>query len=357
MRRLLRVLCACAAASLTLVLASPAPSAHAATAVQGPSVVEVPYLGTLDVQPAEGWQFGDCAPLVAATPLVTACSPAAFTVAAPAFDPAAPPVRVSVPLVNGETRLTVDYIIRLAPPAEPDAPDTEVPLPVPAGSRVLVPLSDLGMECGLCTPGTASVEVGAVDPAGAGRAWTTGSHVVFAAATGASGAATVGLRLVDDLGRRTKIALMTVHVSPAETTPLHGLHLNRAIPGEPVALTAGDLAFAMPETPDLMVVDCGSAIAGSVSCTPDGEITYVPVAGAGTDQFSVQLTAPDGRQVLTSVTFTDAESAASVGSLAPAAGTATAPLRVSLPVPVEGGQDERGATTSFTQLLDRVGAR
>src|SRR3546814_420648 len=193
MRRLLRVLCACAAASLVLTLTPSAPSARAAT-VQGPSVVEVPYLGTLDVQPAEGWQFGDCAPLVAATPMVTACSPAAFTVAAPTFDPDAQPVRVSVPLVSGETRLTVDYIIRLAPPAEPDAPDSEVPLPVPAGSRVLVPLSDLGMECGLCTPGTASVEVEGVDPAGAGRAWTTGSHVVFAAATGASGSAAVGLR-------------------------------------------------------------------------------------------------------------------------------------------------------------------
>src|SRR3546814_10506581 len=173
------------------------------------------------------------------------CSPAAFTVAAPTFDPDAQPVRVSVPLVSGETRLTVDYIIRLAPPAEPDAPDSEVPLPVPAGSRVLVPLSDLGMECGLCTPGTASVEVEGVDPAGAGRAWTTGSHVVFAAATGASGSAAVGLRLVDDLGRRTKLALLTVHVSPAHDAALQGLHLIRAMPAEPLAHTAAELAFGM----------------------------------------------------------------------------------------------------------------
>jgi hypothetical protein len=357
MRRLLRVLCACAAIWLLLAPTASPTSAQAATAVRGPSVVEVPYLGTLDVQPAEGWQFADCAPLLAATPLVTACSPAAFTVAAPVFDPAAEPVRVSVPLVNGETRLTVDYVIRLAPPAEPDAPDTEVPLPVPAGSRVLVPLSDLGMECGLCTPGTASVEVEGVDPSSAGQAWVTGAHVVFAASAGASGEASVALRLVDDLGRHTKIALMTVHVSAPEDTPLHGLHVSRPMPAEPLVLSAGDLAFAMPRTPELGVVDCGPAITGAVSCTPDGDITYVPAAGATSDQFSVQLMAPDGRQALTSVTLTAPETAAAAGSLASAAGAGTAPLRVPLPVPAEGGEEDRGTTTSFTQLLDRVGAR
>ena len=321
------------------------------SSVVGPTVVEVPFEGPLDVKPAPGWTFADCDPLRAATPLVTACAPGGFTVLSPGYDPALEPVRVAVPLTSDTASLTVDYIIRLAAPDAPDAPDTDIALPVPAGSRLLVPLSDLGLTCGRCTPGTARIEVTGVDPASAGSARVTGTHLTFAASSAARGPAEIGVRVTDDIGDSSNIFLVTVHVVEPASDALIGLHLLR-----PLAATTfeiADLAFAVGTDDEPRVVGCGSAFAGTVTCNPDAAVTYTPAAGATSDQFSVRLATAGGRQALASVTLGTTDAAA----LAPAAGEASAPVGVALPRGVETAEEQAGATTGFTRLMDGLGAR
>ena len=69
----------------TGVVAASADVSAEATA-NGPSVVEVPLEQTLEVRPAPGWSFASCDALLAATQLVTACTPESFTVTGPSFD-------------------------------------------------------------------------------------------------------------------------------------------------------------------------------------------------------------------------------------------------------------------------------
>lgn len=316
----------------------------------GPSVVEVPFESTLDVKPAPGWSFADCGPLLAATTLVTACAADGFTVASSTFDPALAPVRVTVPLTSGSTTLAVDYIIRLAAPAAPDAGDTDTGVPVPAGARLLIPLADLGLTCGLCTPDAAEIEVVGVDPASAGTARVTGSHVTFAAAPRARGRAEIALRVIDDVGAASKVILVTVHVVAPQADAVVGLHLLR--PAEPLALTVSDLGFAVGTDDEVRIVGCGAALRGLVSCSPDGSVAFTP-ADAGPDQFSVRLATEGGRQAIASVTVGTADA----GPLAPAAGAASASLAVPLPRPVESSDEQAGATSTFTKLLDGLGAR
>lgn len=316
----------------------------------GPSVVEVPFESTLDVKPAPGWAFADCAPIVAASALVTTCAADGFTVASAVFDPELAPVRVTVPLTNGMSTLAVDYIIRLAAPTPPDAGDTDTGIPVPAGSRLLIPFSDLGLTCGLCTPGTAEVEVVGIDPASAGTARVTGTHLTFAAAPGARGRAEIAVRVTDDIGASSKVLLVTVHVVAADTDSVIGLHLLR--PAEPLALEIADLGFAVGTEEELRIVGCGAALRGLVSCSPDGTVAFTP-AGDGPDQFSVRLSTPNGRQAIASVTLGTTDAAA----LAPATGTASAPLTLILPRPVESSEEQAGATSNFTKLMDGLGAR
>lgn len=321
------------------------------TAVTGPTVVEVPFEGPLDVKPAPGWAFADCGALRAATPLVTACAPDGFTVLSPGFDPELPPVRVAVPLTSDAASLTIDYIIRLAAPEPPDAPDTDVALPVPAGARLVIPLSDLGLTCGRCTPGTASIEVTGVDPASAGSARVTGAHLTFAAAADARGPAEIGVRVTDDIGDSSNIFLVTVHIVEPTPDALVGLHLLR--PMEAMTIEIADLAFAVGTDDEPRVVGCGSAFTGTVTCNPDAAVTYTPAAGATSDQFSVRLATASGRQALASVTLGTTDSA----TLAPAAGEASAPLDVVLPPGAETAEEQAGATTGFTRLMDGLGAR
>ena len=343
-------------------------------AASGPSVVVVPLEESLEVRPAAGWVFADCSVLLSATPLVTACAPESLTVVGPAYDASIAPARVSVPLRSGSLAIMVDYVIRLAEPTPPSAPDTTIGLPLRAGAVSLIPLSELGIECGLCTPGTATVEVGAVAPSTLGRARVTGTHLVFAAAAAAQGRVEIDLRVRDDIGAVSNTFKVMLDVTNANGAPLHGLHL--AFGGEAgVDLAAADLVTrpdaadaASSEAQRLVVAGCGPALHGAVRCAPGGGIHYEPGHGAPDaagrtlpvpDQFAVRLVAPDGSQTLASVTIGAMSGAGSSTSpLTPAVGAKRAKLDLLLPRPPKQTEEATGgATTSFTELMNAVGAR
>ncbi len=340
-----------AALALPLVApASPAPGATAAPISPGPSVVEIPYEGTVDVTPAPGWQFADCAPLQAATPWVTACSAGGFTAAAPTFDPEAPPVRVAVPMAGPAGVVAIDYVLRLGPPPAPDAGDSEVPVPLRAGGHLLVPLVELGLSCGLCTPGIASIRVEGVDPVGSVTARVTGSHLSLAAGAQAQGTAEVALRVIDDIGAASTVFLVRVHIVTDRDAGLLALHRALPAPDAPLSFTLADLAFLPPGTEGVTLVGCSAAVHGTVTCQPDGSVDYRPVDVQAGDQFSFVLSTRRGRLALGSVTFVDAP-----GGLAAGAGAAEAPLTVVLPVPVEPTDEQGGATRGFTDVFDQMG--
>lgn len=374
---------ALAAASLAVL-----PVASGATgpgAGAGPSVVEVPLEQSLEVRPAAGWSFADCGALLEASELVTLCTAEGFTVTGPAYDAGIEPVRVAVPLrsIGTGSKLTVDYVIRLAEPSLPDAPDTTIDLPLTAGAVSLVPLSELGLDCGLCSAGEASVEVRKVEPGAAGAARVTGAHLVFSADPRAQGPVEVDLRVKDDTGRASKTFRVTLHVSQPARTPLQGLHLLRT--AEALTVSAEDLLgpplgserSKSPEEPGgadepIIVAACGPALHGTVSCTPGGGISYEPRSGASgadgvddaeseqalPDQFSVRLVATDGRQTLASVTLV-AAGGGTPAVLAPASGAERATLQFSLPRPPPQHEEEApgGAATGFIELMDALGAR
>lgn len=343
-----------------------APSQQASSAVQanGPSVVEVPLQSTLEVRPAEGWSFADCDTLLSASELVTNCSPAGFVVTGPAYDADIEPVRVPVLLQSGSRTLTVDYVIRLALPAPPTAPDTKIDLPLAAGAVSLIPLSELGLECGLCSAGVSKIEVRGSAPAAAGVASVTGTHLVFAAAPDARGPVEVDIHVTDDIGTRSNTIRVTVYLSAGPETTFHGLHLVQA-PGA-VELSAAQLLAS--ERPDeLIIAGCESPLRGTVMCTPDGSITYTPPAGdtasgmgaassaEAADQFAVRIVSDGGRQTLTSVTLLPSSDAA----LAAGAGSREATLMLSLPTPPPeiGEQAAGGVTSGFSKIMNALGAR
>lgn len=351
----------------------------------GPSVVEVPLEQSLEVRPAAGWSFADCGALLEASELVTVCTAEGFTVTGPAYDADIDPVRVAVPLrsVGTGSELIVDYVIRLAEPSQPDAPDTTIDLPLTAGAVSLVPLSDLGLDCGLCSAGEASIEVRKVEPGSAGAARVTGAHLVFSADPKARGSVEVDLRVKDDIGRASKTFKVMLHVSQPTRTPLQGLHLSR--PAEALSISAEELLGLPPgsesaegsEQPGgadepIIVAACGPALHGAVRCTPGGGIAYEPRSGpdgangaddaeseqALPDQFSVRLVAPDGRQTLASVTLVAAGDR-TPAVLAPASGAERATLQFSLPRPPPQEEEEApgGAVSGFSDLMDALGAR
>lgn len=341
-------------ALLPMPAAMPAGTQVAAQATSaGPSVVVVPLEETLEVRPAAGWSFLDCGTLLAASELVTACTAESFTVTGPAYDAEIPQVRVPVEMRGPGGNYTVDYVIRLAEPTPASAPDTKVGIPVPSGSVALIPLSSLGIDCGLCTVGNATIEVGALDRLDLGVASVTGSHLVFSAAPGVQGAVEIDVRVNDDIETTSNTFKVTLYVSQAPTEAFHGLHLVRAL--EEQELEVSELLLEPEE--DVYISSCGPAMHGAVRCTPSGSIRYSPHANTETypsDQFQVHIVAADGRQGLASVTLLDAGS-----GISPAAGTTRAKLDFTLPEPPSEEDEETaaGVTDTFAALMDTLGAR
>ena len=324
--------------------------------LSGPTVVHIPYEGSIEVKPAAGWTFADCGAMLAATPLLTACIPDSFTASAPTYDPSQAPTRISVPLTSATVSVTVDYLIVLEPPAKPEVDDLDYGYPFGSGSRAMVPLSDLEISCGRCSIDTAEVRVGRVEPADAGSATVTGAHVVFTSRIGFVGAVEISIRVVDDIGARSTSSTLTLHFVSPGSAPLVGLHIAASVPlqddGSMVLETdAADLVLGG----DVTVIGCGPSLRGSVVCLPNGRIEYRSAAASAPDQFSIHVQREDGEQATASVTLTPAETGNS-WALAPAIGETTAPLAVPTLAPAPSREETAtGVTTPFVELLDRVG--
>lgn len=358
------------------VFAAPVASLPSAVAAAVPGAadepttgtVEVPYRGEVELPPARGWSYADCEGTLAASPLVTACAEDGVTLAAPDYDPDLGTVRVPVTLQRGTTTLALDQLATLGPPPAPTVASGDVGVPVAAGSRLLLPVSDLGVECAACGEG-ARLEAVGVEPASAGRLTATPTHLVFAAAPGVTGEATLGVRVVDAVGTRGETAELTVTtVEPASR--LVALHVHAEATAEGVELELGDLVAS--SAGDVAFLGCGAAVTGTVRCAGDGRATWTPAVGASTlpgrdgapdDQFSFHVTDASGDQVVGSVTLTGppAESGVLDGSLVSPAGSARAALGVGVAAPpvasTQVGGETAGLFDPLRAVLDRADPR
>lgn len=344
---------------VALTSASWPAAAESAPSASGPTDIAVPYLGTASIEPAEGWQIIDCDRPAAASPLVVACDAERIELAATTFDPDAGPTVVPVTLSNGRSTLAFDYVVTTAPPEAPSVAPTRSAAPAAAGSVVMVPISDLGVECAVCAEGGA-LEVVGVRPEGAGTATATSTHAVFRPAAGFDGEAEIVVRFVDDYGTRSAEASYLVPVYRPGSHALVALSVFAPLaPSGATSLDLGSLAFSTDGS-ELRFVGCGAAVHGTVVCGPDGTAEYRPAAGAAIDQFSFQVAAADGEQATGSVTLVTDDGARPTSGLVAASTDGGEPVAsVIVPaVPVESTSDEReGAFAALIATLNRVGAR
>lgn len=326
----------------------------------GPTSVAVPYLGTATIEPAAGWQITDCAGPAATTPLVVACDPTRIELAAPSFDPAAKPVVIPVALSNGRTSMVFDYIVTTEPPAAPKVAPARSGAPVAAGTVVLIPISDLGVECAVCVEG-GSLEVAGVGPQGAGTAVATQAHVVFRPAAGFTGEAELHVRFIDDFGTPSNEAKYLVPVYRAGPSALVALSVFAPLaPSGATTLDLATLAFSTAGS-DLRFVGCGTAVHGTVVCGPDGSAEYTPSSAATVDQFSFRVVGTDGEQASGSVTLVADDGSRQTSGPVPteANGEGERAASAIIPaIPIEPVGDGRESVfVALIDTLDRVGAR
>ncbi|MGH3705736.1 MAG: Ig-like domain-containing protein [Agromyces sp.] len=320
--------------------------------------VAVPYLGSTSIEPAPGWQITDCAAPLAATPLATACEPMKLTLTATAFDPEAAAVVVPVPQSNGATSVVFHYTVTLAPPEAPTVTPGRTGFPVAAGSTVLLPLSDLGIECVVCSDG-GSVDVVGVEPRSAGTAAATGTHVVFRPSAAFTGDAGITLRFADDFGAWSASTEVEVPVyRPATMLVATSAYL--ANDGTEQAIDLGELVFG-PEAGDIHFIGCGAALHGTVACRPDGTASYVP-SDASVDQFSYHVASSNGEQATGSVTLVGPGASLPDSGLVPASARRDGDDGVaSMIVPRVPSETEAsgraGIFSPLIETLDRAGVR
>jgi hypothetical protein len=336
------------------------PVAAAEAPQEGPTAVAIPYLGTTTIEPAEGWQVVDCSVPTAASPLVVACHPDRIELAATGYDPGAAATIVPVPLSNGRTSMVFDYAVTLDPPEPPSVAASRPMSPVAAGSVVLLPISDLGVECTVCTEGGALDAVG-VEPSSAGTAVATSTHVVFRPASGFTGEAGIVVRFADDYGTWSHDATVTVPVSRPGPEPLIALSVFAPLAEGATTIDLSSLAFSIGGSV-VQVIGCGAPIHGTVVCRPDGDAVYSPVGDAAVDQFSFQVAAANGEQTTGSVTLVSGTSELPHGGPVPASGGARTDDGVASQVvpAVPAEREQRGREGVFAPLigtLDRVAAR
>lgn len=339
----------------TTAVAADEPDAPIATSTD----IAIPYLGTETIEPARPWQIADCDAVLAQGAPVVACEPGRIDLAAPQYDPEAGVRVLAVPLTDGAVSMLVQYRVTLAPPDAPVLRPVQAARPVASGSLLRVPIADLGISCTACTAG--ALEVLGVEPAAAGSAWATPTHVVFRAATGFTGPVEVVVRVVDDHGTESGDVSLYAGVYRPGADPLLGLDRFVALTAEGTAeVDLASLAVALGDD-DLVIVGCGAAMHGQVACDADGVARYV---GAGqVDQFSVQVAA-GGEQATASVTLvpggTDLPTTGLVPASPPAGDAAEAGrIRMAIvpPVPVDRDDAAPGVFTPFVAALDRIGAR
>lgn len=298
-----------AAVVLLLVAASAATAgtAPAGAATSDVTLVDIPYRSTADVAPAAGWTIADCGAVEAPAGIRVSCEPEKLTFAAPEYDPELPRQEVPVTLTTGSTTLTVVYGVGLAPPEPPAVESTVYPVPFAQGARVLIPLSDLGIVCTLCTAeGGSRIEAVGASPRRAGDLGVTSTHLEFAAAPDFTGEVELTVRVVDDLDHASEPATLTVALYPTGPSTLLALHT--VVEAERDGSTAVDLrSLVASSDPDAVPVfsACGAAVAGTAICPGDGTAEFRS-SGAPVDQFSFTVLTEDGEQAVGSVTVVTA---------------------------------------------------
>jgi len=344
--------------ALLAFMASP----HAAVAAEpvpqpaGPTDIEIPYLGTATIEPAAPWRIAECDGPRAASPLVTACEGQRIDLAAPAYDPDAGVTVVPVQLTNDAVSMTVQYRVRLSPPDAPAVRPSEAARPVASGSLLRVPISDLGLDCVVCTSGGTLDAIG-VEPAAAGSVWATPTHLVFRAAAEYTGAAEVRFRYADDFGSSSAVGTIAASVYRAGAAPLIALDVFVPL-GDDGSATV-DIATLVTSIAgdDVVLVGCGAAMHGRVTCGMEAQ--YLGSAGI-VDQFGFQVAA-GGEQASGSVTLVPQGSGLPDAGPVPAAPSGAdepVPTLFTPPPPVE--HDDAASDGIFSPLvstLDRVGAR
>ncbi|GAA1766751.1 Ig-like domain-containing protein [Agromyces humatus] len=337
-------------------------SADDATAppTSSPTSLAVPYLGTATIEPAQGWRITDCAAPAAASDLVTACDEGRVTLAATRYDAEAGPVTVPVPMTNGRTSMTFEYRVTLAAPEAPTLTSRRAPGPVAAGSVLLVPISDLGVECVVCAEG-GTLSAVAVHPAEAGSLAATPTHLVFRPARDFRGDAELVARFADDFGTRSADAKYVVPIYRPGPDPLiaQSIFTRRDADGS-ATIDLATLAFASGGA-EVQLAGCGAAIHGSVTCAADGTARYTSSSDIAVDQFSFRVVSADGEQASGSVTVvgeaSDLPQAGPVPAHRSRGGDGVA-TRIVPRLPVEREQTSRGGVFApLIGTLDRVGAR
>ncbi|MFB6610044.1 hypothetical protein ACFCVO_06990 [Agromyces sp. NPDC056379] len=323
----------------------------------GPTSIAVPYLGSASIEPGEGWQITDCTGPSAASSLVVACDPTKILLSAPSFDPEAPVAIVPVPLSNGRTSITVDYSVALAPPEAPTIAGGAFGYPVAAGSAVLLPLSDLGIACAVCIDGGA-LDVVEVRPEGAGSAASNGTHLVFRPSASFTGDAELIVRYADDYGAWSADASVVVPVyAPKATLVASSITTPLGEGAQTVDLLPLVFRFGSGDA-EISLVGCGSAIHGSVVCSPDGTAVYAP-SGASVDQFSYHVVSADGEHATGSVTFVPDAAERTLVPASAAGADDGVPSKIVPLVPVEGDAagGRAGIFAPLIETLDRAGVR
>jgi hypothetical protein len=322
----------------------------------GVTVVDIPYRSEIDVSPAEGWTIADCGAIGAPAGIGIACEPTTLTFSAPEFDPEAERQDVPVALTTGTTTLTVVYRVGLAPPEPPAIESKTYPAPLAQGSRVLIPLSDLGILCTLCgAEGGPRVAVDGVSPKRAGTATVTSTHLVLAASPDFVGDAELAVRAIDDLGQESPDAALTVSLYATGPSTLVALHT--VVTSERDGTTEIDLAALTASSGDdtPVISTCESAVLGSVVCRGDGTAEFRST-DAPVDQFSYTVVTKDGEQATGSVTLVSgALATAPLPGPAAAKGRSEAQTVVPTRAPVEDGPEaETSPFDSLIGLLDRA---
>lgn len=267
-----------------------AATAHAA-GYTGPNAVAVPYTGEKVVKPADGWHLRDCGAVVAAgAPLITACDPAeGFTVVSPGYDPDFAEIVVPVALSNGRSTTTIDYVLGLEPPPVPEFLVRAYPFPAPSGGTLLIPISDLGVECTACEGG-GGLEVTSFSPAGAATVLPTETHLVVRPKASFEGPLELTIRFGDMYGGWSAPTVLTVPVSrQGDDAPLVQ-HVQRPLPAEGGEIDLTELIHVPPGAVDAEThILCGGAIHGTVVCDGAGVASYRPFEEAAVDQFSFHV--------------------------------------------------------------------
>lgn len=287
------------------------------TSGAGGALIEVPYQGGIDASPNASWRIADCDAVRGAFSdaldgvndevlRLEDCAPDGLSVRSDLYDPEQPALSVPVELSDGTVTAVLHYRVVLAPPEPPsfNAKTINYDFPLAAGSRALLPISELGLACGTCGGGV-QLRIGSVSPEGA-RATASSTHLIVTPSGNAPQTVTVELSAADDTGQWSQPMALSLRFSAPAAEPVVAANVISAIDGQHRI----DLAELVTGADDWSVIACGDAMHGRVVCGRDGTIDYIPDRGATADagdrvldQFSYHLATPDGAQDSGSVTL------------------------------------------------------